>query len=610
MAKESDFEKRLKKHHDELKWLYMELYGNDDMFFELCSRMQQFYEERSNALKTRDREKETDPEWFRKKEMLGMMLYIDNFAGTIRGVEKKLDYIQDCNVNCIHLMPFLDVTKGKSDGGYAVKDFRKVREDLGTMEDLETLTKKCHEKGMNVCMDFVMNHTSEDHEWAVKARKGEGEYMSRYFFFDNPVIPERYEQTVPQVFPTTAPGNFTYLPELDHYVMTTFYPYQWDLNYGNPRVFNEMMYNFLYFANIGMDIIRIDAVPYIWKEMGTPCRNLKQVHTIVRMMRMIGEIVCPATILLGEVVMEPEKVAPYFGTVEKLECHMLYNVTTMATIWHSLAAQDTSLLKKQLDTVCALPGEYTFLNYLRCHDDIGWGLDFDFLKGQGMEEIPHKRYLNDYYTGKFPGSVSRGELYNDDPVTQDARFCGTTASMCGIESAGFEQDEEKMEAAIRLDIMLHAYMLMQSGIPMLYSGDEIGQVNDYTYKEDPDKCADSRYIHRGAFRWDLAKKRKNKGTVEGQLFQSLGYLEKLRKQEKVFDADAKVYTYETWQQGIICVVREKAGTKMIGVFNFAKEPRTVSVYPEESGKDMISGSAVEMDQILVGGHDFRWVKLG
>ena len=610
MAKESDFEKRLKKHHDELKWLYMELYGNDDMFFELCSRMQQFYEERSNALKTRDREKETDPEWFRKKEMLGMMLYIDNFAGTIRGVEKKLDYIQDCNVNCIHLMPFLDVTKGKSDGGYAVKDFRKVREDLGTMEDLETLTKKCHEKGMNVCMDFVMNHTSEDHEWAVKARKGEGEYMSRYFFFDNPVIPERYEQTVPQVFPTTAPGNFTYLPELDHYVMTTFYPYQWDLNYGNPRVFNEMMYNFLYFANIGMDIIRIDAVPYIWKEMGTPCRNLKQVHTIVRMMRMIGEIVCPATILLGEVVMEPEKVAPYFGTVEKPECHMLYNVTTMATIWHSLAAQDTSLLKKQLDTVCALPGEYTFLNYLRCHDDIGWGLDFDFLKGQGMEEIPHKRYLNDYYTGKFPGSVSRGELYNDDPVTQDARFCGTTASMCGIESAGFEQDEEKMEAAIRLDIMLHAYMLMQSGIPMLYSGDEIGQVNDYTYKEDPDKCADSRYIHRGVFRWDLAKKRKNKGTVEGQIFQSLDYLEKLRKQEKVFDADAKVYTYETWQQGIICVVREKAGTKMIGVFNFAKEPRTVSVYPEESGKDMISGSAVEMDQILVGGHDFRWVKLG
>ena len=226
--------------------------------------------------------------------------------------------------------------------------------------------------------------------------------------------------------------------------MTTFYPYQWDLNYRNPRVFNEMMYNFLYLANQGMDIIRIDAVPYIWKELGTNCRNLPQVHTIVRMMRMIGEIVCPGIVLLGEVVMEPDKVAPYFGTVEKPECHMLYNVTTMATTWHTVATRDIRLLRKQMDIVCSLPREYTFLNYLRCHDDIGWGLDYDTLKTWGMEEIPHKRYLNDYFQGKTPDSVSRGELYNDDPVTQDARFCGTTASMCGVESAGFEQDEEKM----------------------------------------------------------------------------------------------------------------------------------------------------------------------
>ena len=529
MEKKSDFEKRLRRHHDELRWLYMELYGNDDMFFELCSQMNRFYEERSAALKKRDAMKEADPEWFRKKDMLGMMLYIDNFAGTIRGVERRLPYLESCNVNCIHLMPFLDVTKGKSDGGYAVSDFRKVREDLGTMEDLSRLTEKCHEKGINVCMDFVMNHTSEDHEWARRARAGEGEYMSRYFFYDNPEIPREFEKTVPQVFPTTAPGNFTYLQDMGYYVMTTFYPYQWDLNYANPRVFNEMMYNFLFFANLGMDIIRIDAVPYIWKELGTPCRNLRQVHTIVRMMRMIGEVVCPSTVLLGEVVMEPQKVAPYFGTVEKPECHMLYNVTTMATIWHTLAVQDTSLLKKQLDTVCRLPREYTFLNYLRCHDDIGWGLDFPFLQGQGMDEVSHKRFLNDYYTGKFPGSWSRGELYNDDPVTQDARFCGTTASMCGIESAGFEQDEEKMDHAVRMDLMLHAYMLFQSGIPMIYSGDEIGQVNDYSYKEDPDKCQDSRYIHRGAFRWDLARKRTGKKSVEGRIFQGLKLLEKIRR---------------------------------------------------------------------------------
>ena len=318
--------------------------------------------------------------------------------------------------------------------------------------------------------------------------------MSRYFFYDNGDIPARYEETVPQVFPTTAPGNFTWLPEIGHYVLTTFYPYQWDLNYRNPRVFNEMMYNFLFLANQGMDIIRIDAVPYIWKELGTSCRNLKEVHTIVRMMRMIAEIVCPSVILLGEVVMEPEKVVPYFGTVEKPECHMLYNVTTMATTWNSIATRDIRLLKKQMDIVSRLPKQYTFLNYLRCHDDIGWGLDFDTMKQWGMEEPSHKRYLNDYFTGKIADSISRGELYNDDPVTQDARFCGTTASMCGIEAAGFEGNAEKMQTAIQEDLMLHAYMLTQSGIPMLYSGDELGQVNDYSYKEDAEKVSDSRYL--------------------------------------------------------------------------------------------------------------------
>ena len=298
---DSAFAERLARHHDELRWLYMELYDNDDMFAELCGQMKEYYDQRNEKLKALDSERVQAGAWYREKDMLGMMMYIDNFAGNIRGVEEKLDYLEKCNVNYVHLMPFLDSPKGRSDGGYAVADFRKVKPELGTMDDLAHLAEKCHEKGISLCMDFVMNHTSEDHEWAVKARQGDGEYMSRYFFYADPSIPEEYEKTVPQVFPTTAPGNFTYLPEIGHYVMTTFYPYQWDLNYRNPRVFNEMMYNFLYLANQGMDIIRIDAVPYIWKELGTNCRNLKQVHTIVRMMRMIGEIVCPGIVLLGEV---------------------------------------------------------------------------------------------------------------------------------------------------------------------------------------------------------------------------------------------------------------------------------------------------------------------
>lgn len=605
---EKIFAQRMEKHQDELRWLYMELYGNDAMYAELCEQMHDYYLKRSTELKKRDIKKEKNPDWFKEKEMLGMMLYIDNFAGNLKGVEKKLAYLKECNVNCLHLMPFLDTPKGKSDGGYAVSDFRKVRPDLGTMKDLARLTEKCHENGMNVCMDFVMNHTSEEHEWAKRARAGEVEYMSRYFFYDNGDIPARYEETVPQVFPTTAPGNFTWLPEIGHYVLTTFYPYQWDLNYRNPRVFNEMMYNFLFLANQGMDIIRIDAVPYIWKELGTSCRNLKEVHTIVRMMRMIAEIVCPSVILLGEVVMEPEKVVPYFGTVEKPECHMLYNVTTMATTWNSIATRDIRLLKKQMDIVSRLPKQYTFLNYLRCHDDIGWGLDFDTMKQWGMEEPSHKRYLNDYFTGKIAGSISRGELYNDDPVTQDARFCGTTASMCGIEAAGFEGNAEKMQTAIQEDLMLHAYMLTQSGIPMLYSGDELGQVNDYSYKDDAEKASDSRYLHRGAFLWELADKRKDLSTVQGQLFQMLNRLEQIRRQENVFSQEAEVYTYDVHNDSILGILREYNGERFIALFNFSESEQTAWMQEEGIFRNLVNGEIVEVKDPVLKGYDFVWMK--
>ena len=605
---EKIFAQRMEKHQDELRWLYMELYGNDAMYAELCEQMHDYYLKRSTELKKRDIKKEKNPDWFKEKEMLGMMLYIDNFAGNLKGVEKKLAYLKECNVNCLHLMPFLDTPKGKSDGGYAVADFRKVRPDLGTMKDLARLTEKCHENGMNVCMDFVMNHTSEEHEWAKRARAGEGEYMSRYFFYDNGDIPARYEETVPQVFPTTAPGNFTWLPEIGHYVLTTFYPYQWDLNYRNPRVFNEMMYNFLFLANQGMDIIRIDAVPYIWKELGTSCRNLKEVHTIVRMMRMIAEIVCPSVILLGEVVMEPEKVVPYFGTVEKPECHMLYNVTTMATTWNSIATRDIRLLKKQMDIVSRLPKQYTFLNYLRCHDDIGWGLDFDTLKQWGMEEPSHKRYLNDYFTGKVADSISRGELYNDDPVTQDARFCGTTASMCGIEAAGFEGNAEKMQTAIQENLMLHAYMLTQSGIPMLYSGDELGQVNDYSYKDDAEKASDSRYLHRGAFLWELADKRKDLSTVQGQLFQMLNRLEQIRRQENVFSQEAEVYTYDVHNDSILGILREYKGERFIALFNFSESEQTAWMQEEGIFRNLVNGEIVEVKDPVLKGYEFVWMK--
>ena len=608
-AADEIFYRRMQKNQDELRWLYMELYNNDSMYAELCETIHGFYEERNRTLRSMDRKREADPEWYKKNDLLGMMLYIENFGGTIKGVEERLDYIEECNVNYIHLMPFLDTVPGRSDGGYAVKDFRKVREDLGTMKDLDHLTAACHKKGINVCMDFVMNHTSEDHEWAKRARKGEGEYMSRYFFFDTWSIPEQFERTVPQVFPTSAPGNFTWLPDCSHYVMTTFYPYQWDLNYGNPRVFNEMIYNFLYLANQGIDIIRLDAVPYIWKELGTSCRNLRRVHTLVRMMRIIGEIVCPSVLLLGEVVMEPVKVAPYFGTVDKPECHMLYNVTTMATTWHTVATRDVSLLKKQLDIVARLPKNDVFLNYLRCHDDIGWGLDYQTLRETGQEEVPHKKYLNDFFRGLTGGSRSRGELYNDDPVTMDARFCGTTASMCGIEKAGFEQNAADMDLSIRQDLMLHACMFMQSGIPVIYSGDEVGQVNDYSYKDDPEKAADSRYLHRGRMKWDLAENRKDPESVEGRIFDGLSRLETIRREEKAFMTSADMWTIETYNRSVLCIGRYFEGEKIIGVFNFSENDQMAWI-SETDGvyHDLLTGNAMKAAELPLEPYGFYWLK--
>ena len=603
-----EFEARLAKRIDELKWLYYELYGDDQSFQYLLSLIRKFYNNRSTSLKRLDREREKTPDWYRGNDIVGMMLYVDNFAGNLKGVIEKLDYFTESGVNYVHLMPLLESPKEHSDGGYAVSDFRKVQPELGTMDDLRELTELCHKRGISCCLDFVMNHTSDEHEWAKKARMGDMSARSRYFFFDSWDIPNEYEKTVPQVFPTTAPGNFTKLPGGD-IVMTTFYPYQWDLNYSNPMVFNDMTANMLYLANAGIDVIRLDAVPYIWKELGTQCRNLPQVHTIVRIMRIICEIVCPSVLLLGEVVMEPSKIAPYFGTVEKPECNMLYNVTTMASTWNSVATRDVRLLDRQMNQLSEMPKNCVFLNYLRCHDDIGWGLDYDWLHERGMEQAPHKKYLNDYFTGKFEGSVSRGELYNDDPVLQDARLCGTTASLVGIEAALWDKDEEALDLAIDADIMLHAFMFTQSGIPVIYSGDEVGQLNDYMYHADINKKFDSRYLHRGKFDWKLAEERKKADSYQGRIFNALRKLETLRAENAVFASRADFYPVVTGSQSVLGICREFKGEKLLALFNFCEREQTVFFDNEAAYTDLYTGEEQESMQAVLKPYGFLWALL-
>lgn len=593
VKKTAEYIKRFEERYDELKWLYCELYNNNMEAFDwLCDSLYGYYQERNADLKKLDRSRVKNPDWYKQNDLLGMMMYTNAFAGTLKGVKEKLPYVKSCGVNYLHFMPLLESPKGRDDGGYAVADFRKVKPELGTMEDLEDLTAECHRQGISCCLDFVMNHTSEDHEWARAARQGDPVARSRYFFYDDWFVPNIYEETVPEVFPTTAPGNFTWINDCNQVVMTTFYPYQWDLNYANPMVFNDMVGNMLYMANRGIDVIRLDAVPYIWKQIGTNCRNLPQVHTLVRMMRIISEIVCPGVLLLGEVVMEPSKVVPYFGTVDKPECHMLYNVTTMASTWNTIATKDVGLLKRQMDQVCALPKDYVFLNYLRCHDDIGWGLDYDWLAQFGIDEVAHKKFLNDYFTGKGYNSDSRGELYNDDPRLGDARLCGTTASLSGLEAGQYEANADKIDQAIACDLMLHGYLLAQSGNPVLYSGDEIGQTNDYTYKNDPDKCADSRYLHRGNFPWDKVE---NKDPVAMKIFDTLRHMEDIRASHDVFSCNANVYTIETGCASVLGIVREYAGHELRAFFNFSNMDQLIWTMPEDQADiytDLISGKTL------------------
>ena len=599
-------EKRLRESYDELKWLYCELYHNDmTAFTYFVDMLRRCSKERKAALRAVDEARAKNPDWYRTNQLLGMMMYTDAFAGDLNGVREKLPYLQECGVNYLHLMPLLKTVKNRSDGGYAVADFRTVQPELGTMEDLEALADVCREKNICLCLDFVMNHTSEEHPWAKAAREGDPVARARYFFYDNWDIPNWYEQTVPQVFPTTAPGNFTWLPDCEKVVMTFFYPYQWDLNYANPMVLNDMTENLLFLANRGIDVIRLDAIPYIWKALGTDCRNLPQVHTLARILNLACHIVCPGVLLLGEVVMEPQKLAPYFGTPEKPECSMLYNATTMCTTWHTLATRDVRLLERQVEQLISLPKQYVFQNYLRCHDDIGWGLDYPYLWHFGMGEVPHKKFLNDWFSGKFPGSWARGELYNDDETLGDARMCGTTASLCGLESASDPAEEAR---ALACDIMLHAWMLSQSGIPVLYSGDEIGQLNDYSYHDDPDRAEDSRYIHRGKFRWDLAENRNDPSTREGALFSTLRKLERIRASHDAFRSDAEVALIETGSDHVLGIKRTYGKDVVAALFNFSEDPCS-AVNPAPGARDLVSGRPRGGKKLRLPGYGFAWLSV-
>lgn len=568
------FAARLSRHAEELEALFMGMYDDAAAFDELLIAMEEAAKARPLDLRKLDVAREADPEWYKRGDMFGMTMYTDLFAGDLNKLAERIPYLKEQKLTYLHLMPLLTMPHPDNDGGYAVEDFDTVDPTFGTNEDLAALTKKLRRAGISLCLDFVMNHTASSHRWAKAAQAGDPEYQDYYFCYDDRTVPDEYEQHVPQVFPNTAPGNFTWNEDMGKWVMTQFYPFQWDLNYRNPKVLVGMLSSVMRLANLGVEVFRLDAVPYIWKELGTNCRNLPQVHTIVRMLRIVLECVCPAVVLKGEVVMAPKELAAYFGTPEKPECHMLYNVSIMVNLWSALASGDTRLLKAQVDALNALPSNCWFVNYLRCHDDIGWGLDEDEEQRIGIDPQLHKEFLYHFYEGCVPGSWAMGELYNYDAASGDARSCGTTASLCGIERAIITHDQPALDVAVERDLLMHRAMSFLRGFPMLSCGDEIAQLNGWEYKEDPDRIEDSRNLHRSPFDWDKAALRKKKGTLQRRLWDGMAGLRDMRN-DPCFGPNAWVSTWDAHNDAVLAVVRQVEGETLIGLFNFSGAAQSV-----------------------------------
>lgn len=567
------FAARFNRNKDELAALFASLYGDSPEFDRFTRSMAEAYASRPDDLKALDAKREADPEWYKRGTMFGMTMYTDLFAGDLKQLAGKINYFKEQHLTYLHLMPLLAMPHPNNDGGYAVEDFDTVDPMFGTNEDLAALTAKLRDAGISLCLDFVMNHTASSHRWAKAAQAGDSEYQNYYFCFDDRTMPDRYEKTMSQVFPNTAPGNFTFNERMGKWVMTQFYPFQWDLNYRNPKVFVAMMRSVMHLANLGVEVLRLDAVPYIWKRLGTDCRNLPEVHTIVRMMRIMLEVVCPAVVMKGEVVMPPRELAAYFGTAEHPECHMLYNVSVMVNLWSALACGDTRLLKDQIDKFNALPENCWFVNYIRCHDDVGWGLDEDEEHRLGVDPQKHKEFLYHFYEGAVPGSWSMGELYNYDAPTRDARTCGTTASMCGVERALITHDKPALDVAINRDLLMHGVIAFLRGFPMLSSGDEIGQLNGWAYKEDPDRIADSRNLHRSPFDWGKAAERNTPGTLQNRLWNGVKALREQRH-DPCFAPDAWVSTWDAHNNAVLALVRKVGSRTLLGLFNFSGAQQT------------------------------------
>lgn len=609
------FETRLRREWDRLFGLLMPLYGGTyDFFFhleELLLDLAASWRERPPWLKALDQRREAEPEWFQSQNMVGGVLYVDLFDGTLSRLRERIGYFKSLGLTYLHLMPLFAAPEGNSDGGYAVSSYRDVNPAVGTMDDLRELAEAFQIEGISLVLDFVFNHTSDEHLWARRAQAGDEQYQQFYFLFPDRTMPDAYEQTLREIFPTVRRGSFTWREDMQRWVWTTFNNFQWDLNYANPEVFRAMAGEMLAIANTGVEFLRLDAVAFVWKQMGTGCENLPEAHVLIQAFNALARIAAPSMLFKSEAIVHPDDVLKYIGTQE---CQISYNPLLMALLWEALATREVKLLAHSMNTRFRLPQGCAWVNYLRSHDDIGWTFDDGDAWRLGIDPYGHRRFLNSFYIGNFEGSFSRGLPFQENPSTGDARVSGTLASLAGLEAAIHSGDQGAIDLATKRILLLHSVILSIGGIPLIYIGDELGTTNDYGYVHDPAKADDSRWVHRPAFDWQRAEQRDDARTVQGRIYTGLARLIHCRKQTEAF-WNGDVQVIDSGNGHIFGYVRQHGDGRILALTNFSEHPQTIAanrlrLYGASYDlRDVLSEQAYQADDDLeLAPYQYLWLE--
>lgn len=586
----AEFEARLDAEFDNLASLLHQLYGTRPDFAyrleEIVTDAWEAFRARPARLKERDRRFPPESGWFASNTQIGAVCYVDRWAGSFRGIAERIPYLRELGVTYLHLMPFFKCPEKENDGGYAVSSYRDTDPGLGTMADLEDLAVKLDRAGISLVADFIFNHTSDEHAWALAAKSGDERMRERYLTFPDRTGPDEYGRTLRDIFPEARRGSFTWNPELGRWVWTTFHSYQWDLRYANPDVFAAMAREMTSLANRGISILRLDAVAFVWKRKGTSCENLPEAHTIIRAFQAVARLACPSLLFKSEAIVHPDDIARY---ISLRECQLSYNPLLMAELWEAAATKDVRLLRYSIWHRHDVPAGCAWVNYVRCHDDIGWTFADEDAAALGMKGGDHRKFLNDFYMGSFPGSFARGVSFQYNPDTGDRRICGTAASLAGIDRDSSRDPGKDRETALRRLLLLHGIAYSAGGIPLLYLGDELAVENDERWAEDPAHMGDSRWTHRPVWQEALARERHDLSTVTGRVFAAFVKMGKIRAAHDVFSAPG-LEVLETGHPSVLAyrktAARPDGGTEsLIVIGNFAEQAATCAPLDPDSDGD-------------------------